>query len=404
MESTLAITGLGAITPLGIGVEEYWNNLVKGHCGIRGISSFDASELAVSIAAEVRGFHPEDFLPRKLIHQTDAFTQFAFAAASQALDGHRPIAPDRFGVVVGTSLAGISTAAATQEALTKAVHKNVGPRFVPRILGNIAAAHISIAHNIMGPSYTVSTACASGNDAIILGSRLLLCHEADAVLVVGTESILCPLVIYALANARVLSRSNEDPQGACRPFDRARNGFVIGEGAGALLLERTDDAQQQNSPIYGFVQGWANNNDAYGIVTPEPEGNQAFRCMEQALRHAGLTPDDIGYINAHGTGTQAGDSAEAKAIERVFGSSQPAISSTKGATGHLMGAGGVIEAIVCLKAMETSLLPPNLNLDDPEFNLSFIRHGAMSREVRFAMSNAFGFGGQNSTLIFGRDA
>ena len=400
MWEKIVVTGMGAVTPIGTGVTEYWAQLTAGACGIGPITRFDAGSLAVRIAAEVKDFRPEDYLPEKLIRQTDAFTQYAYAAAEEALGGSLPAAPDRVGIVMGTAMAGVATTASTQETLTKAVHKNVGPRFVPRILGNIAAAQIAIAHGICGPSLTISTACASGGDAITTGATLLLAGTADAVLVVGAESILCPLVIYSLANAQALSRSNQDPSHACRPFDGNRNGFVIGEGGGALILETESHARARNAVIYGELAGWANNNDAYHVTSPEPAGKMAAACMRQALSVATLSPEEIGYLNAHGTGTRDGDRAEALAIQTVFGEAQPAISSTKGATGHMMGAGGITEAIACIQAIRTGILPPSLNLEEPEFPLNYVQNQPRQQRVTAAMTTAFGFGGQNSALIF----
>lgn len=401
MGEKIVVTGMGAVTPVGIGVEEYWNNLTAGKSGVGAITRFDPSALAVRIAAEVRDFKPENHLPRKLISQTDAFTQYAYAAAEEALgDAPLPAQPERMGIVMGTAMAGVATTAATQEILTNAVHKNVGPRFVPRILGNIAAAQIAIAHDIRGPSLTLSTACASGGDAIAAAATLLLSDEADAVLAVGAESILCPLVIYSMANSQALSRSNSDPLHAARPFDAQRNGFVIGEGGGAMLLETESHARARGAVIYAELAGWANNNDAYHVTDPDPEGKTAAACMRQALRKAALEPGEIGYINAHGTGTQAGDAAEAAAIRLVFGPARPRISSTKGATGHMMGAGGITEAIACIQALRTGILPPTLNLEQPEADLAFVANQAEQGEITAAMTNAFGFGGQNSSLVF----
>lgn len=401
MGEKIVVTGMGAVTPVGIGVEEYWSNLTAGTSGVGPITRFDAGGLAVRIAAEVRGFKPERYLPRKLISQTDAFTQYAYAAAEEVFGGQPlPAAPERMGIVMGTAMAGVATTAATQEILTNAVHKNVGPRFVPRILGNIAAAQIAIAHDIRGPSLTVSTACASGGDAIAAAAVLLLTGEADAVLAVGAESILCPLVIYSMANSQALSRSNSDPLHASRPFDEQRNGFVIGEGGGALLLETESHAKVRGAALYAELAGWANNNDAYHVTDPDPEGKMAAACMRHALKKAGLKPEEIGYINAHGTGTQAGDAAEAAAIQNVFGQARPKISSTKGATGHMMGAGGITEAIACIQALRTGVLPPTLNLEQPEADLDFVVHQAEEKLIAAAMTNAFGFGGQNSSLIF----
>ncbi|MCD8002174.1 MAG: beta-ketoacyl-[acyl-carrier-protein] synthase family protein [Oscillospiraceae bacterium] len=403
--NAIAVTGMGVVTPVGIGVEDYWNALLAGRCGVGRITRFDAEALAVKIAAEVRDFRPEDFLPRRLISQTDSFTQFAYAAAEQALGpGGLPAAPERCGIVMGTAMAGIATTAATQEMLTCAVHKNVGPRFVPRILANIAAGQIAIARNIRGPSLTISTACASGGDAISSAARPPRAGDAAAVRLAGAEPILCPLVIYALANAQVLSRANDTPELACRPFDRQRSGFVIGEGGGALLLETAAHATARGAEILGELAGWANNSDAHHVTDPEPNGERAADCMRAALSRARMAAADIGYINAHGTGTRAGDAAEAEAVRRVFGTGDgaPRVSSTKGATGHMMGAGGVTEAIACLLALQRGALPPTLNLEQPDAPLNLVARTAERRQIAAAMSNAFGFGGQNSSLVFRR--
>ena len=425
VKKKIVITGMGAVTPIGSGVEEYWDNLIAGACGIDKIRQFDAADLAVRIAAEVHSFDLQKYMPKKMIHETDAFTQYAYVAAAEALamagkkDGERsgenarmsgdpdgsagiglPADPDQTGIVMGTAMAGVATTAATQEILTNAVHKNVGPRFVPRILGNIAAAQIAIAHGITGHSVTLSTACASGGDAVSAAAMLLQADEADAILAVGAESILCPLVIYSLANAHTLSRMNDDPQHSCRPFDAHRSGFVIGEGGGALVLETEENALARGATIYAELAGWANNNEAYHVIKPNPDGVSSIKCMRKALLRAGLSPQDIDYINAHGTGTKLGDEAELNALGQLFESS--AISSTKGATGHMMGAGGITEAIACIQAIREGIVPPTLNLEDCDSDLDLVRGESRKMTVDTAMTNAFGFGGQNSSLIFRR--
>ena len=425
VKKKIVITGMGAVTPIGSGVEEYWNNLIAGACGIDKIRQFDATDLAVRIAAEVHSFDLQKYMPKKMIHETDAFTQYAYVAAAEALamagkkDGERsgenarisgdpdgsagiglPADPDQTGIVMGTAMAGVATTAATQEILTNAVHKNVGPRFVPRILGNIAAAQIAIAHGITGHSVTLSTACASGGDAVSAAAMLLQADEADAILAVGAESILCPLVIYSLANAHTLSRMNDDPQHSCRPFDAHRSGFVIGEGGGALVLETEENALARGATIYAELAGWANNNEAYHVIKPNPDGVSSIKCMRKALLRAGLSPQDIDYINAHGTGTKLGDEAELNALGQLFESS--AISSTKGATGHMMGAGGITEAIACIQAIREGIVPPTLILEDCDSDLDLVRGESRKMTVDTAMTNAFGFGGQNSSLIFRR--
>lgn len=399
-KSRLVITGMGAVTPIGCGVENYWRNLTDGVCGIDRITRFNADMLAVRIAAEVKDFDVDAYMPKKVIHETDAFTQYAYVAAMEALGDGLPAAPERTGIVMGTAMAGVSTTAATQEVLTNAVHKNVGPKLVPRVLGNIAAAQIAIAYGICGPSTTVSTACASGGDAVSMGAMMLQAGEADAVLAVGSESILCPLVIYSLANAHTLSRTNDDPLHACRPFDAERNGFVIGEGGGALVIETEEHAKERGAVIYAELAGWANNNDAYHMIKPDPDGRMSARCMRMAIERAGIDASEIDYINAHGTGTKLGDRAELTALSEVFAGCRPAVSSTKGATGHVMGGGGLTEALACIKAINDGLVPLNLNLENPETDMDFVMGESRRQEVNVAMSNAFGFGGQNSSLIF----
>ena len=380
----IVVTGMGAVTPVGIGVENYWNNITAGASGIDTIKTFDPSELAVQIAGEVKNFNPSDYLPKDLIRKTDPFMQYAYIAAEEAMkQSGIKIEPERTGIVMGTAMAGIATIAYTQEALTGASHKKVGPRFIPKILGNIAAANIAIDYDIQGPSFTVSTACSSGGDAINTACMCMQSGKADIMLAVGAESVLCPLVIYSLANAKALSRRNDSPSTASRPFDVTRDGFVIGEGGGALVLETEEHALARGAKIYAEIRGCGNTDDAYH----------------------GINPSDIGYINAHGTATNKGDTVETSSIKKVFGNTLPYVSSTKGATGHMMGAGGITETITCVKAIETGTVPPTINLNevDPECaGIDFVANTAKKAEINFAMSNAFGFGGQNSSIIVGK--
>lgn len=403
--SKIVITGMGAITPVGIGMENYWNNLTSGVSGIDKIKSFDPSELAIQIAGEVKDYTPSDYLPKDLIRKTDPFMQFAYIAAEEALKmANLEIEPTRTGIVMGTAMSGIATIAFTQEALTGASHKKVGPRFIPKILGNVAAANIAIEYNIQGPSFTVSTACSSGGDAINTAAMCLKSGKADVMLAIGAESVLCPLVIYSLGNAKALSRNNDNPQGASRPFDKDRDGFVIGEGGGALILETEEHALKRGATIYAELLGCGNTCDAHHVTAPHPEGRGAADCMKLALEDAGITADKVGYINAHGTATPKGDTVETKAIKEVFKDNIPLVSSTKGATGHMMGAGGVTEVITCIKALETGVIPPTINLDTPddECDLDYVANVARKVDVDVAMSNSFGFGGQNSTIIVGK--
>jgi 3-oxoacyl-[acyl-carrier-protein] synthase II len=401
----IVITGMGAVTPIGIGVETFWENLIAGKCGIETIKSFDTKELAVQIAGEVKDFNPTDYLPKDVVRKTDAFMQYAYIAAEEALkQSELEIEPERTGIVMGTAMSGISTIAFTQEALTGASHKKVGPRFIPKILGNIAAANIAIAHNIQGPSLTISTACSSGGDAIYQAAMLINAGKADVMLAVGAESAHCPIFIYSLANAKALSRNNENPQKASRPFDENRDGFVIGEGGGALILETEEHAKARGAKIYGELLACGNTSDAYHVTAPHPEGRGAIACMKQALAEAKLKPADIGYVNAHGTSTPKGDEVETSAVAQVFGDTLPLLSSTKGATGHMMGAGGVTEVITCIKAIETGIVPPTINLENPiaGCKIDFVANEARKADIEYAMSNAFGFGGQNSSVIVGK--
>lgn len=403
--SKIVITGMGAITPVGIGMDNYWNNLTKGVSGIDKIKSFDPSELAIQVAGEVKDYTPSDYLPKDLIRKTDPFMQFAYIAAEEALKmANLEIEPTRTGIVMGTAMSGIATIAFTQEALTGASHKKVGPRFIPKILGNVAAANIAIEYNIQGPSFTVSTACSSGSDAINTAAMCIKSGKADVMLAIGAESVLCPLVIYSLGNAKALSRNNDNPAGASRPFDKNRDGFVIGEGGGALILETEEHALKRGATIYAELLGCGNTCDAHHVTAPHPEGRGAADCMKLALEDAGITPDKVGYINAHGTATPKGDTVETKAIKDVFKDNIPLVSSTKGATGHMMGAGGVTEVITCIKALETGVIPPTINLETPdeECDLDYVPNVARKVDIDVAMSNSFGFGGQNSTIIVGK--
>ena len=402
----IVITGMGAVTPVGIGVDEYWKNIISGISGIDTIKSFDSSELAVQIAGEIKNFNPSEHLPKDLIRKTDPFMQYAYIAAEEAIKQSKiEIEPDRTGIVMGTAMSGVATTAFTQDALSGASHKKVGPRFIPKILGNIAAANIAIDYHIQGPSYTVSTACSSGGDAIGTAVMCMQSGKADVMLAVGAESVLCPLVIYSLANAKALSKRNDSPSTASRPFDISRDGFVIGEGGGALVLETEEHALARGAEIYGEVLGCGNTCDAYHVTAPHPEGRGAIACMKLALAEAGLKPSDIGYINAHGTATGKGDTVETSAIREIFGEKTPYVSSTKGATGHMMGAGGITETITCVKAIETGVIPPTINLNevDPECaGIDLVPNTAKNAEISYAMSNAFGFGGQNSSVIVGK--
>lgn len=407
MDNKIVITGMGAVTPVGLTVPVYWKALCSGTCGIGPLTRFDASGLPVRIAAEVKDFSPADYMPKTLARTMNPFIQFAFAATLEALhDSGLSISaePERIGIVFGTAMAGITTITETQTAFDKS--RPAGPRFVPMATGNAAAAQLAIAFGIRGINLTVSTACSAGSDAIATAALLLLAGEADAILVVGGESILCPAVVDSLSRARALSRHNADPSHACRPFDLHRDGFVIGEGGGAVILETESHALSRGAPVYATLAGWANTADAYHITAPDPDGKGAAACMKKALARAGLSPSAIGYINAHGTSTRLGDQAETCAIRSVFGDKDaaPPVSSTKSMTGHLLGAGGLTECIACVMALRDGILPPTLHLEtpDPACCLDYIPNTARPARITAAMSNSLGFGGQNSSIIVTR--
>ncbi len=402
----LVITGFGAVTPVGIGVDNYWDGLMNMKCGIDKISRFSDEDVPVTIAGEVKDFDPGDFMSPKLAKETGTFIQFAYAAAREAIEQSGldiEKEPDRTGIVMATALSGTSITAETEYEYSVEGRKKVSPRFLPKILGNLGAAQIAISYGIHGPSFTVSTACSSGGDAICVAAMLLNSEEADVILAVGGESSHCPIIMSTLSQAKALSK-NPDPKGACRPFDAARDGFVMGEGGGALIIETEEHARARGARIICRLAGYGNNTDGYHVTAPRPDGSGAVSCMKSALKRAGMKPEDIDYINAHGTSTPLGDPIEVKAIKTLYEGKEefiPPVSSTKANTGHLMGAGGITEVIACIKAIETGTIPPTLNYEtpDPQCDLDFVPEGPRKASVKTAMSNALGFGGQNSSII-----
>lgn len=412
MDTNIVITGMGAVTPIGIGIDAYWNGLITGVHGIGTITRFDASGLPVQIAAEVKDFQPTAYMSPKLAKEMDTFMQYGYAAAEEAMQDAGlhpespellPVAAERVGIVVGTAFAGIATIADTQNGISTGQYTRVSPRFVPKVIGNIAAAQIAIAKGLRGPSLTVTTACSSGADAISTGIMLLKSGEADVILCVGAEAATSPLTIMSLASARALSTKNDTPESSSCPFDANRDGFVMGEGGGCIVIETEEHAKARNAHIHASIIGWANSTDGYHVTSPHPDGIGAVFCMRHCLEKAGISPDAVDYINTHGTSTPKGDVIETKAIKTLFGplAHTMAISSTKGSTGHMMGAGGVTETIACVKAIQSQIVPPTLNLNhpDPECDLNYIPNTAQSHPVHIAMSNAFGFGGQNSSIL-----
>ncbi len=401
----IVITGLGAVTPIGIGVSTFWEHLLAGKSGIRTLDRLVDAGLPATVAAEVSDFQPDAYMPKKLARNSARFAQFAYVAAEEALlQSGLDLAKEhrRIGITMGTALSGVSVTADTQAHMTETGKIKVSPRFVPQILGNIAASQIAIEKDLQGPCYTVSTACSSGADALDLACMLLHSSEADVVLAVGADSAQTPIVLSSLSMAKALS-PNPDPLTACRPFDEQRDGFVMGEGGGAMVLELESHALKRGANILGVFAGVANNTDAYHVVTPAPDGRGEIACMERALQNANLTPSDIGYVNAHGTSTAVGDPIECESIHKIFGDSMPFVSSTKGATGHMMGAGGIIEAIICLLSVRESVLPFTVGCRHPDASCSapIITGKPRQCSISYAMSNSFGFGGQNASLIIG---
>ncbi len=404
----IVVTGMGAVTPVGIGVENYWNNLIAGMSGIKRIDRFDATDLPVQFAGIVSDFDAKALIPPERLKNLALFGQYAFVAADEAIkmSAIESIDPFRSGIVMGTALNGIAEITTTQTEYDASATKKVSPRFVPRSLGNMAPCQICIAHNLRGPSLTLNTACSSGIDAIHVASTLLRAGEADVMVAVGGEVGLCQTILTGLATSHALSRNNADCTHACRPFDKDRDGFVMGEGGGAIVLETEEHALARGATIYAEIVATANNNDGYHITRPRPNGEGGALCMQLALQRSGLPKEAIGYINAHGTSTPVGDTLECAAIRTVFGehADHLAVSSTKAATGHMMGAGGVLETIVCIQALRNDVLPPTLNYTTPDAtcDLDIIPNVARHAHIDYAMNNALGFGGQNASLIVGR--
>ncbi len=408
----IAVTGIGLVTPLGVTVEENWQSLMQGKSGIDVIRRFSADEyeLPTKIAAEVKNFDPSQFMDRKDIRRYDVFLQYAVAAADMALAdaGLRPedLPHDRTGILVGSGMGGIETFLENAINMHVHGHRKISPFFVPALLANMASGYLTIRYKTRGPNYSIVSACATGAHSIGEGFHCLQRGECDVMIVGGTESAITPLGVAGFVAARALSRRNDEPQKASRPFDRDRDGFVMGEGAGVLILERESTARSRNARIYAFLEGVGYSSDAYHPTAPCPDGAGAALAMQRAIDHAGVSPADVGYINAHATATELGDKAEVTAIRRVFGDAveQVAVSSTKSMTGHLLGAAGSVEAAYTVLALYHQTLPPTINLEnvDPECELNHVANEPRKANVDLAISNAFGFGGTNTSLLFAR--
>ena len=402
----VVITGLGVVTPLGIGVDNTWQALLAGKSGIGPITRFDASGYACRIAGEVKDFDPADHLEKKEIKKMDTFIQYAVAASQEAVDDAgltvTPETAERVGVYIGAGIGGLPGIEQYHKVLQDKGPGRVSPFFIPMVIVNLASGQVAIRFGAKGPNSCAVTACATGNHCIGDAYRIIQRGEADVMLAGGTESTICPLAIAGFAAAKALSRRNDDPERASRPFDRDRDGFVIGEGAGVLVLEALDHAQRRGVRMYGELAGYAMTSDAFHITAPPDDGAGAVDCMEKAIRDAGVPKATIGYVNAHATSTFA-DKVETQAIKTVFGdhAAKLPVSSTKSMLGHLLGAAGGVEAVFTTLALYHGVLPPTMNLEnaDPECDLDYIPGQARQVPIEAALSNAFGFGGVNACLV-----
>ena len=414
----VVITGMGMVTPLGLGVEHNWSSILEGKSGIGQIEGFDVSDISCRIAGQVPMGEAEGaldmdaFIAPKDQRKLDKFIQFGLVAAQEAIEDSGWVATtddekERTGVMIGSGIGGLSTIVETSNLMNEKGPKRISPFFIPSALINLISGHVSINHGFKGPNHAVVTACSTGAHAIGDASRLIMFGDADVMVAGGAEAAICRLGVAGFAAARALSSSyNEDPQSGSRPWDKGRDGFVMGEGAGVVVLEEYEHAKARGAKIYAEVKGYGLSGDAHHITAPAEDGNGGYRAMQSALRNAGIQASDLDYINAHGTSTPLGDLIEAGAVKRLLGEAihNVSMSSTKSATGHLLGAAGAIEAIYSTLAIKTGDLPPTLNLHDPEDEVAdfdLVPLKTKNKKVRYAMSNSFGFGGTNASLILG---
>jgi 3-oxoacyl-[acyl-carrier-protein] synthase II len=406
----VVVTGVGLVSPLGVGTAVNWRALLAGESGIGPITRFDTTEYPSRIAGEVKGFNPLDYVDKKEVKKSDTFIHFALAASKFALEdsGLRIDEgnADRVGVVIGSGIGGLPLIEATHKILLEKGPSRVSPFFIPGQIVNLAAGQVSIHYGAKGPSTSPATACTTGLHAIGDAFRFIQGDEADAVIAGGTEAVITPLAVAGFCAMRALSTRNDEPEKASRPWDAQRDGFVMSEGCGIVVLEEMEAAKRRGAPIYAEVVGYGMSADAYHISAPHPQGDGAVRVMRVALRDAGLQPEQIGYINAHGTSTQLGDLSEVRAIKTVFGDHayKLAVSSTKSSTGHLLGAAGGLETGILALAVREQILPPTINLDEPGegCDLDFVPNQARKVDLEYAASNSFGFGGTNASIILKR--
>jgi 3-oxoacyl-[acyl-carrier-protein] synthase II len=404
----VVVTGLGIVSPVGNDVDTFWKNLLAGQCGIDRITSFDASNFDTQIAAEVKNFDPAPAFPTpKEIRRTDRFSQFGIHAGWQALKDSgldlNKVNLDEVGVFFGSGIGGLTTTAEQHKILLDRGPGRLSPFMIPMLILNMASGLFSIYHKLRGPNFATCSACATSSHAIGEAWRTIKMGDAQVIFAGGAEATIVPIGIGGFCAMRAMSTRNQEPKRASRPFDKERDGFVMGEGAGALALEDLEHAKKRGAKIYCEIVGYGNTADANHVTAPAPAGEGAARCMRMGLRNAGLNPEDVTYINAHGTSTPQGDTAETEAIKAVFGphARKLAVSSTKGATGHMLGAAGAVEMAVCAKAIQTGTVPPTINYEnaDPECDLDYVPNTARQMTVDAIVNNSFGFGGHNASLI-----
>ena len=409
MKRQVVITGMGAVTPLAVGVEESWRKLCAGESGIKPITQFDASSLKCQVAGEVLGFRAEDFLTPKKAKRTDRFVHFLLAAAKMALeDSQLSISPDeeyRTGVIAATAIGSCKTFEKNHELISQGRMKNVTPYLVINLSANTAAGEMAATCKARGTHHFLQEACSGGTNAIGLGFRAIIHGEAEVMLVGGADAGISPTLMASLDNLGAIATSwNNQPHKASRPFDKRRNGFVTSEGSGVLVLEELERAKARGAPIYAEILGYGSTCDAYHAVAPLPSGEGAVKCMELGLEEAGISPHEVDYINAHGTSTVANDETETLALKKLFGPrvQEIMISANKSMIGHMWGAAGAVEGIFTAKTLQEGIIPPTINLDepDPKCDLDYVPHNARRKEVRFALSNSFGFGGINASIVF----
>jgi len=407
-ERRVVITGLGVVTPLGHDVEAFWQNLLAGQCGITRIARFDPSRFDCQIAAEVKNFDPLPALPSpKEVRRTDRFAQFAVHAGWQALRDSgldlEQVNRDEVGVFIGSGIGGLQTVSEQCNVLLERGPDRLSAFMIPMLISNMGSGLFSMYHKLRGPNFATCSACATSNHAIGEAWRTLKMGDAQVIFAGGAEATIVPIGIGGFCAMKALSTRNDDPARASRPFDKERDGFVMGEGAGVLVLEELEHARKRGARIYCEIAGYGNTADANHVTAPCPDGEGAARCMNMALRNAGLNPEDISYINAHGTSTPQGDIAETRAIKTVFGdhARKLVVSSTKGAIGHMLGAAGAVEMIVCVKAIQTGAVPPTINyqVPDPDCDLDYVPNTARQMPVNAILNNSFGFGGHNATIL-----